>query len=132
MKYLVAVLQATPLMIHFSFHHQEAAAAVAYLPRLLRPLGYFVSVKITDSQDAVVYASDKPKIKLKLHPERAESYYALEPGYTYGCVLTIADFTAQAGNYHATVTYSNQDFRGFPDHNLGEMSHTARLTLRVD
>jgi hypothetical protein len=132
MNYLVSVLESSPLMIHFSFHHPAHAEAPAYVPRLLSPLGYFISIEITNSKKDVVYASSKPKIKLKLHPDRPDSYLALDPGYTYGYALTVADFSAGAGTYHAAITYSNQEFRGFPEHSLGEMTHTTRLTFRVD
>lgn len=131
MQYLAEIIQTSPLTIHFSFHNPEDNDGPAYVPKLLRPLGYFVSLEMKEGQKTL-YRTHQPKVKLKLHPDRAESYYALEPGYTYGVVLQAEEFKASPGDYQLDISYSNQQFKGFPGHPLGEMTFQTTLPVHID
>ena len=131
MDYLVSIVRPSPLVIHFSFHNANGDAMPAFVPRLIGPLGYFISLEITAENGAVVYETFKPKIKLKLHPDRQESYLALESGYTYGSVLTVEDFSPSPGAYRIALAYSNEGFRGFPGHALGEMRYRTEMAFEV-
>src|SRR5437870_872365 len=91
MQCLVAITRTRPLTVHFSLYNPPGSEGPVYIPRLLVPLGAFVSLKVTDLLDQVVFETFPPKLNLKLHPSRPESYFALEPGYTYGVVLEAKD-----------------------------------------
>ena len=131
MQYLAVILQASPLTIHFGFYNPEDSEDPCYVPRMLDPLGYFVSLDVRDGKTSV-YRTERPKVRLKLHPDRAESYHALEPGYTHGIVFEIDDFEPDPGSYSLKLTYSNRQFNGFPGHPLGEMTYKATLPLYID
>lgn len=45
---------------------------------------------------------------------------SLEPGYSYGTAFVVPAVSLPAGNYDATIAYSNLYFRGFPEHELDE------------
>jgi hypothetical protein len=130
-QYLATITQTTPLTIHFSLYNPAESEGPVDVPRLLGPLGYFVSVEIMDENHQVVYQSYPPKVKLKLDPSRPESYQVLEPGYTYGIVLKVEDFQPAPGDYQLSVAYSNQNFRGYPGHELGEMAYRATLSFHL-
>jgi hypothetical protein len=129
MDYLVSITKTNPLTLHFSFYNPDEAEAVVYVPRILGPLGYFITLEISDQYDEVVYETQKSKINLKLHPERESSYHALEPGYTYGNVFEVEDFVPVPGTYHIVLTYSNEEFKGFADNPLGAMTYETKLSF---
>lgn len=131
MQYLVSITRILPLTIHFSLYNPHDSDGPVYIPRLLGPLGYFVSLEITDEDNKVVYHSEKPKAKLKLHPSRSTSYQALEPGYTYGIVFEVEDFRPTPGRYEISIAYSNQEFRGFPGNELGQMTYLTKLSFNA-
>jgi hypothetical protein len=132
MQCLVAIIRARPLTVHFSLYNPADSNGPVYIPRLLTPLGAFVSFQVVDLVEHVVYETLLPKFKPKLDPSRAESYYPLEPGYTYGIVLETEDANDVApGNYQLHMRYSNLQFRGTEEHPLGEMSYNAVLPLHL-
>lgn len=132
MEYLVSIIKTSHLIIYFSFHNPEHSAETAYVPRLLEPLGYFITVEIFDQDNNQVYQTYCPKVKLKLHPSRSKSYQAIEPGYTYGIAIEIGDFTPKPGIYKVSINYSNKEFRGFTGNPLGEMTYQTSHFLKID
>jgi len=131
MHYLAAITETSPLTFHFSIHNPGEANGPIYVPKLLGPFGYFIEVEAKDTEDQTVYRSTKPKVRLKLHPSRQESYYALEPGYTHGIVFQVEEMGQAAGDYHLKLTYSNMEFTGFSGHSLGEMSFETILPFHI-
>ncbi len=131
MHYLAAITETRPLTFHFSIHNPEDAGGPMYVPKPLGPFGYFIQVEANDAEDKTVYRSTKPKVRLKLHPSRPESYDALEPGYTRGIVFQVEGLGQLEGDYHLKLTYSNLDFKGFPGHWLGEMSYETSLPFHI-
>lgn len=131
MNYLTTIIQTSPLTLHFGFHHPAESESPVSVPRLLTPLGYFVSIVITGEKKQIVYESDRPKVKPKLHPARPESYLQLEPGYTYGVMLEVEDFQPARGVWQMTVTYSNREFQGFAEHPIGELIYQTNLAFKI-
>lgn len=127
MDYLATIIKTSPLKLHFCFHNPSDAGGPAYVPRILGPLGYFVELEIFNQYDELVHETFAPKIKLKLNPKKQESYISIDPGYTYGSVLEIEDFTPVPGNYQVALTYSNQEFDGFKNNSLGEMQYQTKI-----
>lgn len=131
MHYLAAITETRPLTFHFSIHNPGDANGPICVPKLLGPFGYFIEVEAKDAQDKTVYRSTKPKVRLKLHPSRPESYDFLEPGYTHGVVFQVDEMGQVAGDYNLKLTYSNMEFRGFPQNPLGEMSFETILPFHI-
>ena len=125
--YLVAITETFPLTFHFSFHNPSDEPI--YVPRPLTPLGAFVRLRIMDADARLVYETLVPKLKPKLNPSDPESYLALEPGYTYGALYTLADeaTTLPPGDYRLHVTYTNLLWQGFEGHPLGEMAFDTTI-----
>ena len=132
MDYLVAITHTSPLTLHFSFYNTPDGKETIYVPKLLEPIGYFIRLVIARANGEEVYKTYKPKVNLKLHPERPESYQPLSPGYTFGYVLIVEGLTPEPGKYTISLVYSNEEFRGFSEHRLGAMSYEALLTFQVD
>ena len=63
-----------PLEILFGLYNPPSASRPVTVPRPLAPLGFFVSLRVTREDGRLVYASEEPKARLKLHPDRAASY----------------------------------------------------------
>lgn len=131
MQYLVETIETSPLTFHFSFYNPEHSEEIIYVPKLLRPLGYFIRLQVKEGMN-ILYQTNKPKVKLKLHPGRRDSYLAIEPGYSYGAILKVEDFLVPSGIYHLHLTYSNDEFKGFRNHSLGEMEYETMLPIHVD
>jgi hypothetical protein len=129
MQYLAAITQTFPPTLHFSLYNSENNPV--YIPRLLGPLGYFITVEIMDENNKVVYRSSTPKAKPKLYPSKPESYQTLEPGYTCGIVLTVEGYEPAPGEYRVSIKYSNLEFRGFPGHSLGKLTYSTMLSFHV-
>lgn len=134
MQYLAAITQARPLTVNFSLYNPPDSDGPLYVPRLLTPLGSFVRLQVTDAREQVVYETERSKIKLKLDPSKAESYYSLEPGYTYGAVFELdkEELALPAGEYQLQLTYSNLQFQGFEGHPIGELRHETTLPFRSE
>ena len=131
MNYLVNIIGAQPLTLHFSLHNPEQAGGATLVPRMLEPLGAFVSVVVRGSEGNEVCRTHPPKFTPKLKPSLASSYMELEPGYSYGVVLVVEDCALAPGNYEVEVSYTNRDYRG-PDGNaIGALTHAKTLPLRV-
>jgi len=67
-------------------------------------LGYFISLEVFDQDSLQVYQTYRPKVKPKLDPSRAESYIALEPGYTCGISLALEGFDPELGIYQVAIS----------------------------
>src|SRR5688572_9383502 len=113
MRYLVAVTETHPLSIHVSLGNPPGSDQAIYVPRPLGPLGAFVRVVVEDAGGDLVYQSGTSKVRPKLDPDKAESYLALDPGYTHGVVLVVEDLRLDPGDYRLHVAYSNRSYRGF-------------------
>ena len=129
MRFLATVSAVHPLALHFSL--QNDGAVPAYVPRLLTPLGAFVSVTIRDVEGAVVYQTETPKMKLKLNPSRDASYLELEAGYCYGVLFELDDATLVPGEYHLDIAYSNGQFQGTSGAPVGVLAYHSALPLHL-
>lgn len=131
MRYLVAVTETRPLSIHFSLGNPPGSDEPVYVPKPLGPLGAFVRLAVEDAEGKVLYQTGTSKVRLKLDPDKAESYQALDPGYTHGVVLVVEDLRLEPGDYRLHVEYANGPYRGLPEHPLGELAHDVTLPFRV-
>jgi hypothetical protein len=129
MRFRVIVSAVHPLALHFSL--QNDGAVPTYVPRLLSPLGAFVSVTIRDVEGARVYQTETPKMKLKLDPLRDASYLELEAGYCYGVLFELDDATLVPGEYHLDIAYSNGQFQGTSGAPVGVLAYRSTLPLHV-
>ena len=129
MHYMVTVLGIHPLALNFSLHNDGDLPR--YVPRLLTPLGAFVSVTIRDAKGAVVYQTETSKIKLKLDPSRDLSYLELESGYSYGACFVFDDTTLVTGEYHLEFAYSNGEFQGTSSAPVGVLAYQTQVPLHV-
>lgn len=129
MHCLVTFAALHPLALHFSLHNEGDAPR--YVPRLLTPLGAFVSVKIRDARGTVVYHTETPKVKQKLDPLLGSSYLELEAGYSYGAVFVLDDAMLVPGDYHLDIAYSNAQFQGIPGVPVGALAYQTLLPLHV-
>ena len=132
MNYLISVIRTEPLTIHFSIQNPDHVEDPVLLPRMLEPLGAFVSVVVYGPEGAEVCRTHQPKFTPKLKPSQADSYVELDPGYSYGVVFEIDDCKLPPGNYEMEVLYSNLDYQGTEERPIGELSHRAKLPLVVD
>jgi hypothetical protein len=132
MDYIVAIQQTDPLTIHFSIYNMPDNDEAIYIPRLLIPLGYFIRLKVLNVVDHVIYESKQPKIKLKLHPYKPESYLSLDPGYSYGVILILDEIKLRHGTYMLKVEYSNRRFTGFQGHPIGEICYETSVRFKVE
>ncbi|MEA2889643.1 MAG: hypothetical protein QOI05_436 [Bradyrhizobium sp.] len=128
-RFLATVSAVRPLALHFSL--QNGGTAPAYVPRLLTPLGAFVSVTIRDAEGALIYQTETPKVKLKLDPSRDASYLELEAGYSYGVLFELDDATLVPGEYQLDIAYSNGQFQGTSGAPVGVLAYRSVLPLHV-
>ena len=63
MDYLVSIIRTSPLLIHFSFYNADHDGGTIYVPRPLGPLGYFISLTISDAGNELVYETFKPAMR---------------------------------------------------------------------
>ncbi len=105
---------------YFALGNPNTANSAVLVPRVLAPLGAFVSVKIVDSSGQSVYETNPPKFTPKLDPQSHDAYVSLEPGYGYGTTFVDPAVSLPAGTYDVKISYSNLYFRGFTEHQLGE------------
>jgi hypothetical protein len=132
MNYLVHIIAAQPLTIHFSLHNPEQADGATLVPRMLEPLGAFVSVVVRGPGGDEVCRTHPPKFTPKLKPSQESSYVEIEPGYSHGVVLVVEDCELSPGHYEVDVSYSNRDYRGPDGSAIGELTHTETLPLQVN
>ena len=128
---LVEVLSTEPFRLHASLHQPDAAAEVAWVPRLLRPIGAFVRVRVSNTAGESMFETKVPKFKPKLKPGNDASYLPLEPGYSYGTVFDLDVGQVTAGPYRLEVSYSNLDYRGTPERPLGELLLTTQREIAL-
>lgn len=129
MHCLIMVAAVQPLTLNFSLHNDSNLPA--YVPRLLTPLGAFVSVKIRDAKGIVVYHTETPKMKLKLDPLLDASYLEIEAGYSYGAVFVLDDAILVPGDYHLDIAYSNAQFQGTSGVPVGVLAYHTLLPLHI-
>lgn len=122
MDYLVTILDTRPLTLHVSLHNPVDATKPVLVPRLLAPLGAFVNVTVLDELSATAWESPRPKLGLKLHPDRRESYLELEPGYSHGIVFRLEGVPVPAGLCTARVSYSNGPYTGPTQQPIGALT----------
>jgi hypothetical protein len=120
-----------PLEILFGLYNPPSASRPVAVPRPLAPLGFFVSLRVTREDGRLVYASEEPKARLKLHPDRAASYRELDPGYFHGVVFEVADLELPPGSYALDLSYTNREFRGPPEARIGSLSYRLQVRLEV-
>jgi hypothetical protein len=118
-----------PLVLQVSLINSLDAAGSVFVPRLLTPLGAFVKVTVVDEAGDVMWASRAPKLALKLHPERLESYVELGRGYSYGITFRLPDLPRSPERCEVRVSYSNGSFTGTRDHPIGALSYEAAISV---
>lgn len=130
---LVAVVEARPLSVHFSLLNPSEAEEPIRVPATLGPAGAFVTLSIADGDGRPVYATERPKLKLKLDPARPESYVTLQPGYSFGTlfVLDPDELWLDPGEYTLSAAYENHEFSGPSDNPIGELSCSSTTQVSV-
>jgi hypothetical protein len=128
---IVEVLLTEPLRLHVSLHQPDAAEKVAWVPRLLRPIGAFVRVTVTNTAGESMFATKVPKFKPKLKPGHDASYLPLEPGYSYGTVFDLDVGQITTGRYRLEVSYSNLEYQGTADRPLGDLELTTQREIAL-
>lgn len=125
LELLVHVLRSAPLHVQVSLHLSSRAGEAAWVPRLLEPLGAFLTVRVRSTSGSLVLETSVPKFKPKLRPDSDASYLALDPGYTYGIVLELDVPDVTPGAYQVQVQYTNLMYRGTADRPVGTLALTA-------
>jgi len=127
------VVSGRPLSVHFSLVNPPDAEAELLVPALLGPVGAFVRLEVADADGRPVYATERPKLKLKLDPAKAESYVTLRPGYSFGIVLAVDadDLWLDPGDYLVRASYDNREFTGPKGAPVGEQRCSATAELSV-
>ena len=123
------IVQRDPLTVHFSLVQPADASRSTWVPRVLLPEGAFVAAELRDARGAVVWKTERPKFHPKLDPSAPAAYLELDPGYSHGVMLALEGARVPAGEHSLMLTYGNLQYRGFPNHDLGEQSCT--VTLRI-
>lgn len=114
--------------LHVGLVNPAAADASRLVPRLLTPLGIWITVAVFDRSGAVIWESTRPKAGLKLHPMRRESYLELAPGYGYGVDLQLPDVPPEEAA-EIRVSYSNEPFTGPRKQPIGTLEYTTIVRL---
>lgn len=129
----MAVVEARPLTVHFSLLNPADAEEPLRVPATLGPTGAFVTLSLTDADGRPVYATERPKLKLKLDPAKPESYLTLQPGYSFGTVFVLDpdELWLEPGEYTLSAEYHNRDYSGPRENPIGELACSARTELRV-
>jgi hypothetical protein len=123
------IVQRDPLTVHFSLVQPAGGTHSTWVPRVLLPVGAFVAAELRDASGAVVWKTERPKFHPKLDPSTAAAYVELDPGYSHGVVLALEGAQVPPGEHSLVLTYGNLQYRGFPNHDLGEQSCT--VTVRI-
>jgi hypothetical protein len=123
------IVQRDPLTVHFSLVQLAGAVHSTWVPRVLLPVGAFVAAELRDPSGAVVWKTERPKFRPKLNPSTAAAYVEIDPGYSHGVVLALEGAQVPPGEHALVLTYGNLQYRGFPNHDLGEQSCT--VTVRI-
>lgn len=133
MQCLLEVVESGPLVVRFSLFNPATAKSAQLVPRTLVPIGLFVTLAVRDESGEELYKSERPKAHLKLHPDRAESYLSLEPGYSFGALLSVEEDELHLGpgHYKLSATYTNGVFKGPNDAPIGSLACTCEQDLAV-
>jgi hypothetical protein len=123
------IVTTDPLTVHFSLLQPASAEEPLWVPRVLQPLGAFVSAELHDGAGAIVWKTERPKFQPKLAPSSPAAYVELDPGYSHGVILALEGAKIGAGQHSLTLTYQNLQYRGFAGHDLGEQ--TCTTTIKV-
>jgi hypothetical protein len=117
------LLAGDQLGIHVDLVNPTAAVEPRLVPRLMTPLGLLVGVTVLDEDGGMLWASTRPKAKLKLHPQRRESYIELAPGYSYGVEFRLPRVPADRAESVTEIrlTYTNGPFTGPRKHPIGTL-----------
>jgi hypothetical protein len=107
---LLHVLAGRPLTVHFSLVNPADSEHELRVPATVAPL---VTLSVYDAAGPV-YEQERPKLRLKLDPASAESYVVLQPGQTFGAVLTVAadDLWLEPGDYTVRAGFDPAPFEG--------------------
>jgi hypothetical protein len=132
MEYLIEVLGSRPLRFRFSLFQPDGSDTTAFVPRVLRPLGYFVRASVRTLGGETVFSTTEPKQKPKLRPESEDSYLELGPGYSYGAVLEGDAFEGPGGPYLLSIQYSNREYVGTEARPVGTLHYETTVDLPVD
>ena len=115
------ILEGAELSFYFVLENPATASGPVLVPRVLAPLGAFVSLQVVDSTGSTIYETNPPKFTPKLDPQSEGAYVAIDPGYGYGTKFVIDDAPSlPAGTLDVKISYSNLYFRGSAEHALGD------------
>jgi hypothetical protein len=111
----------------FVLDNPSGSASALIVPRVLHPLGAFVTFQVVDAAGAAVYETNPPKFTPKLDPQSRDAYLSIDPGYGYATTFVDPELSLPAGAYQVKIAYSNLYFRGFAEHQLGEQRCSTTL-----
>ncbi len=127
---LLASVQASdPLQVHVSLANPEDADTRAAIPRVLEPLGAYITMEVRDAAGEILCQTRRPKFTPKLRPDSDEAYLLLEPGRSRGVLLTWEDCSLSPESQVLHVRYRNEDYQGTPDRPVGTLTLEATLPL---
>lgn len=129
LELLVDVLATAPLRLHVSLHRPGGADGVAWVPRVLHPLGAFVRVIVRDSAGEPIAETSQPKFTPKLKPGSDDSYVPLDPGHSHGTVVELDLGQVPGGAFRLEVTYTNLDYQGTPERPVGVLEVATEREL---
>ncbi len=130
-RHAVSVIGLRPLTIQFSLFNPGDSEGPAYVPLLLVPLGVFIRMRIDDASGQTVYRNPVTKATFTYHPDDAESYLELQPGYSYGTVIVPEHLDLAPGRYTLHLEYANRQYRGTPTTPVGELNAMAEVPFEV-
>ena len=129
----VEIVTSRPLSIRCSLRNPPEATRPQLVPRTLEPLGLFVMLTVVDDAGRVVFETDRAKAKLKLHPDRAECYLAVEPGDAFGVVFEVPlrELDLGPGRHRVEATYTNGPFVGPEESPIGVLELSCEVSFDV-
>lgn len=131
MQCVATVEKTTPLTIHVSLRQDADATGPLLVPRVLEPLGTFVSMSIIDDAGEVAFETRPVKFTPKLAPSDARAYVELDPGYAWGRSFVLDRAALGAGTYELQVEFSNLSFQGPTDRHVGALACGTRLAFEM-
>jgi hypothetical protein len=132
MEFVAAITRSRPVSVHFSLHNPDDADGPVWIPRVLKPLGVMLKVEVRTDRGELVYENPTVRATWKLRPEDPASYQALEPGYTFGVVVTLADFQPEPGRFKVQLAYANEPYTGTSERKVGKLSYKVSLPLVIE
>lgn len=131
MHCVATVEKTTPLTIHVSLRQAPDASGPLLVPRMLEPLGTFVTVSIVDNGGAVAFEIQPLKFTPKVAPSDVRAYVEVDPGYSWGRTFVVDNAGLAAGRYQLQVAFSNRDFQGPTDHPMGALACDTSVAFDV-